>query len=116
MGSDRGSMTIWVAAVLALIALAVGVALAYGTAVVGRHRAETAADLAALAAAVRVPEGPAAACGTAATVAARNGGVVRACRVAGGDVEVVVSRSVRLAGLGRRTAVARARAGPVAVP
>lgn len=113
MRRDRGSMTVWAAAVLALIVLSAGVALAYGSAVVGRHRAETAADLAALAAAVRVTDGETGACGTAATVAARNGGLLRGCRVAGEDVEVSVSRSVRLAGFGVRTVTVRARAGPV---
>ena len=113
MRRDRGSMTIWAAAVVALVSLSAGVALAYGSAVVGRHRAGTAADLSALAAAVRVVEGEAAACRTAAAVAARNGGVLRGCRVAGADVEVAVARPVRLAGLGVRTVVVRARAGPV---
>lgn len=116
MNRDRGSMTVWVAAVLALIGLSVGVALAYGTAVIGRHRAETAADLAALAAAAHVPDGPTAACRTAATVATRNGSAVRTCRVAGTDVEVVVYRVVDLAGLGQHTVVVRARAGPVTPP
>lgn len=116
MNRDRGSMTIWAAAATALIGLSLGVALTYGTAVVGRHRAGTAADLAALAAAVRVPDGPAAACRAAATVAARNGSAVRTCQVVGSDVEIVVSRAVDLAGVGPRTVVARARAGPVTAP
>lgn len=113
MRRDRGSMTVWSAAVIALVALSASIAVAYGTAVVGRHRAGTAADLAALAAAVRVVDGATGACRTAAAVAARNGGVLRGCRVAGTDVEVSVARSVRLAGLGVRTVVVRARAGPV---
>ena len=113
MRRDRGSMTVWAAAVLALVGLSSGVALTYGTAVVGRHRAETAADLAALAAAVRATDGDAGACATASAVAAGNGGVLRGCRVVGADVEVTVSRSVRLGSLGLRTVTVRARAGPV---
>ena len=62
MCRDRGSMTIWAAALAGLILLGSSGALLYGSAVEGRHRAETAADLAALAAAVHVVDGPASAC------------------------------------------------------
>jgi secretion/DNA translocation related TadE-like protein len=106
-------MTVWVAAVIALLGLAVTLATSYGAAVTARHRAGTAADLAALAAAVHVPDGEATACRTAARVARRNGADLRGCRVVGDDVEVAVSRPVRLGRLGVHSAVVRARAGPV---
>ena len=61
MCRDRGSVTIWAAALAGLVLLGSSAALLYGSAIVGRHRAETAADLAALAAAVRVPDGAASA-------------------------------------------------------
>jgi secretion/DNA translocation related TadE-like protein len=111
---DRGSVTIWAAAFAGLIWLSCSGALLYGGAVTGRHRAETAADLAALAAAGYVPDGQATACARAAAVAARNGGSLHGCRVVGDDVEVEVSRPVGLGALGVRTAIARARAGPAA--
>jgi secretion/DNA translocation related TadE-like protein len=111
---DQGSVAIWAAALAGLIWIGSSAAVLYGSAVGGRHRAEAAADLAALAAAVHVPDGSANACATAATIARRNGGSLRSCRVVGDDVEVAVSRSVTLGGLGALTAVARARAGPVA--
>jgi secretion/DNA translocation related TadE-like protein len=88
-------------------------AVFYGSAVVGRHRTETAADLAALAAAIHVPDGNASACSTAAVIADRNGGRLDTCRVAGTDVEVTVSRRIGFGGLGAFTSVVRARAGPV---
>ena len=113
MCRDRGSVTIWAAALAGLVWLGSSVALVYGSAVVARHRAETAADLAALAAAVHVPDGPAGACAVGARIAARNGGSMRGCEVAGDEVEVVVSRQIRLGGIGAFTTVARARAGPV---
>jgi secretion/DNA translocation related TadE-like protein len=113
---DRGSVTVWTVAFAGLIWLGCSAALLYGSAATGRHRVETAADLAALAAAVHVPDGPAIACARAATVAARNGGSLRGCRIAGDDVEIVVSRPVSLGGLGVRIAIARARAGPVDGP
>jgi len=82
-----------------------------GAAVVARHRAQAAADLAALAAAARVPGGAETAC-------AQAGAVVRAMRAdpagcAVDDLDVVVTVEVGLA-VGRwGTARAAARAGPV---
>lgn len=116
MCRDRGSMTIWVAAVIVLIWLGTGTAIVAGMATVARHRAAAAADLAALGAAVHVPDGQSGACRIAAAIAARNGGRLRACRVAGEDVEVQVVRPVHLGRLGLQQAVASARAGPVVVP
>ena len=113
MCRDRGSMTIWAAALAGLVLLGSSAALLYGSAVAGRHRAETAADLAALAAAVHVVDSPASACAIGARIAIGNGGSLRGCEVVGDKVEVVVSRRVSLGGLGTFTAVARARAGPV---
>jgi secretion/DNA translocation related TadE-like protein len=109
-------VTVWAVAFSGLIWFSCSAALLYGGAVTGRHRVETAADLAALAAAVHVPDGRGVACAHAATVAAGNGGSLRGCRIAGDDVEIVVSRPVSLGGLGVGTATARARAGPVYDP
>jgi secretion/DNA translocation related TadE-like protein len=97
--------------VLAVIGMA---ALLTGAAVVARHRATAAADLAALAGAVRALQG-ADACGTAADVARGNAAELTSCEVRdGGVVEVAVSVPVRLGRLGVFPATARARAGPVA--
>jgi secretion/DNA translocation related TadE-like protein len=110
---DRGSVTIWAAALAGLVWLGASAAVLYGTAVSGRHRAEAAADLAALAAAVHVPDGAASACAVGARIAVDNGGSLSSCEVVGDEVEVVVSRRLRVGGLGAFAAVARARAGPV---
>jgi secretion/DNA translocation related TadE-like protein len=107
---DRGSLTIWAAALAGLIWLGSSAALLYGSAVAGRHRVETAADLAALGAAVHIPDGTACAVGT--RIAGDNGARVRSCQVVGDEVEIVVSRRVSLGGLGAFPALARARAGP----
>ena len=112
MCRDRGSVSIWAAALAGLICLGSSAALLYGSAVAGRHRAESAADLAALAAAVHVPDGPARACAVAARIAARNGPVLLGCQVVGEEVEVVVSWRLSLGRLGGFSTVARARAGP----
>src|SRR3954453_11579480 len=110
---DRGSATVWLAGLTALIGLVTVAALVHGSAVIARHRAATAADLAAVAAAVRVPDGIQAACDAARTIAARNGGSLIGCVVSGDDVEVEVTRALVLGNLGSWAASARARAGPV---
>ncbi|AKS31022.1 Rv3654c family TadE-like protein [Mycolicibacterium goodii] len=84
-----------------------------GAAVVARHRAQAGADLAALAGADVVAEGPAAACERAVQVARRMRGGVTSCRVE--DLDVILTVEVAV-GLGRwdvGPARASARAGPV---
>ena len=93
---------------LLVLALA-GVGL--GGAVVARHRAQSAADLAALSAALRLPAGAGAACREAGAVAAAMNATLHDCRVERLDVAVTVTVSTG-GGIGRR-AQASARAGPV---
>lgn len=113
MSRDRGSVTVWLAGLTVLVGLALAAGMAYAAAAVARHQVEAAADLAALAAATRVPDGVSAACATGRNTAGRNGGVLTACHLVGEDVVVEVVRSVTVIGLGVQRAVARARAGPV---
>jgi secretion/DNA translocation related TadE-like protein len=94
-----------------LMSIALGV-MVFGTAVVARHRAQAAADLAALAAAGRLASGSAAACATAAAVAGAMRSTVTSCRVERLDVVVGVDISVRLGRWGVGSARALARAGP----
>ncbi|MGO8965215.1 Rv3654c family TadE-like protein [Mycobacterium sp.] len=97
---------------MVVVLLAVTGGSAYlGAAVVARHRAQAAADLAALAAAARVPAGPETACAEANAVA-------RAMRVSTADcvvddLDVVVTTEAGLAIGGWGKARAAARAGPV---
>jgi secretion/DNA translocation related TadE-like protein len=101
---------------IGLVLIAAGIAgAAIGAARVGRHEARTAADLGALAGAVRVIEGEAAACGRAAEFVVANGGRMASCNVEGLDLVVRAEVTVTpLPGL-VRVAQAAARAGPVAV-
>ncbi|OBI47248.1 Rv3654c family TadE-like protein [Mycobacterium sp. E796] len=92
-----------------VLLLVAGTGAYVGSVVVARHRAQTAADLAALAAAAGLPSGTAAACARA-TVVAR-GMRVDDARCAVDDLDVVVTVEVRVAFAG--TARAAARAGPV---
>lgn len=95
-----------------LVAITVGVGYV-GAAVVARHRAQSAADLAALAGAGRLPDGAAAACGQAVMVATAMRATVARCDVDGLDVVVVMTVPVNLGRFGVGPAHAVARAGPV---
>jgi secretion/DNA translocation related TadE-like protein len=101
-------MCMGAALVLAVTALAIHL----GAAVLARQRAETAADLAALAGAALVLQGPDLVCAGVVRVAGANGAMVDSCVVQGTDVLVSVAASVQ-AGPISGTVVARARAGPV---
>jgi secretion/DNA translocation related TadE-like protein len=111
---DRGSASVWVAAA-GLVLVAAGVAgSAVGVAVLGRHQARTAADLGALAGALAVVDGDGEACRRAAVIASANGARMVSCTVDGWEVVITVDVEVHpLPGLSR-SAVASARAGPVA--
>ncbi len=83
-----------------------------GSAVVARHRAQAAADLAALGAAAQLPAGAEAACGRASLLARKMRSDESQCSVQGMDVVVTVEVAVGRGGRAR----AAARAGPVATP
>ena len=93
-----------------LIAVTIGGAK-IASAVVARHRAQSTADFAALAAAARVPAGSAAACGEARALAEAMRATVQMCTVEQLDVTVTVA--VAVGGWTGAQASARARAGPV---
>lgn len=98
--------------VLALLTLTWG-GLVLGAAVTARHRAQAAADLAALSAASRAATGQAAACGVAELVARSMGATLTGCVFDDLDVVVRTGAVVRSGGsvLGPATAIARAGPG-----
>lgn len=113
---DRGSATIWVLGCVLLVGTVLVVTLVRAVAVLARHRAESAADLAALAAATRIgTSGPP--CAAAADLAARNGARLVSCRLRvdpdgrAGTVVVRVSAAATLPVVGAREVTASARAG-----
>jgi secretion/DNA translocation related TadE-like protein len=110
---DAGAATVLVLALCSVVLLAGSVAAGLGAVAVARHRAASAADLAALAAAARVLEGRDAACAAATRTARAAGATVRSCRLEGWEavVEAAVVPPGRVGALG--TAVVSARAGPV---
>jgi secretion/DNA translocation related TadE-like protein len=97
--------------VAVLLALTVGGAYV-GSAVIARHRAQAAADLAALAAAGRLARGADSACAYAAAVAQAMQAAVGQCAVDELDVVVSVDITVALGRFGVGRAHAVARAGP----
>lgn len=119
---ERGAGTVFAAFVLLALLLLAAAAIEVGGAVVARHRAQAAADLAALVAAVQLEAGvslPAVqlpggdACAAAGRLAERNGARLEGCEIDGVDVVVRVSVALPLGALGLGPAVAAARAGPV---
>jgi secretion/DNA translocation related TadE-like protein len=102
---------VWSVGAIALLCVVFGIGLALGQAVVGRHRAAGAADLAALAAAGHWAEGSAAACARADRVARAQGTRLVRCVIVG-DTSDVTAVSER----GPFTAEVRARAGPAVPP
>jgi secretion/DNA translocation related TadE-like protein len=110
--TERGSATVWAAGAIAAILLIVGLIVGIGSAAVTRHRAESAADLAALAAAAHAMSGTGPACERAEWVAARMRAELTACRLRGWDAEVELAARPPgpLSGFGAATA--HARAGP----
>jgi secretion/DNA translocation related TadE-like protein len=86
--------------------------MVFGMAVVARHRAQAAADLAALAAAGRLASGGAVACAAASALAGAMRSTMTTCRVEELDVLVGVEVRVGLGRWGVGSARAQARAGP----
>jgi len=103
-----------VAVAMMAVLVTLTVACVYlGSAVVARHRAQAAADLAALAAAGGLARGAQAGCARAVAVAEAMRTAIADCSVVGLDVVVAVDVSVALGRFGIGTARAIARAGPV---
>ncbi|MFJ7593090.1 Rv3654c family TadE-like protein [Streptomyces sp. NPDC097617] len=111
MSRDRGSATVWAALVATVLGAVFGGVLLLGQAVVARHRAAAAADLAALAAAATWAHGPERACGAALRVARAQGAELGGCLLRGEVAEV----TARVAA-GPFTPAIRARAGPPGPP
>jgi secretion/DNA translocation related TadE-like protein len=97
------------AAMVAVLLCVTGAGAYVGSAVVARHRAQAAADLAALAGAARMPSGVSAACARATAVAREMR--VDSVQCQADDLDIVVT--VQVAAVFAGPARAAARAGPV---
>ena len=110
--SDRGVATVWAAGAIAVLVSVAVLGLHLGQALVVRHHAESAADLAALAAAATVVAGERYACAQARQVTDRMRVRLVSCRTQGWDVLVDVATKPAgwIGDFG--SAIGRARAGP----
>lgn len=110
---DRGAASIFVLAVGLVLVVAGLAGAAVGATRLGRHRAQVAADLGALAGDAKAIHGEQTACARAAQFATANGARTTACTVTGLEIVLRVELPIRpLPGLTRQ-ATAVARAGPV---
>jgi secretion/DNA translocation related TadE-like protein len=108
---DRGAASVVVIGVIAALLLLTAAALALASAVAASHQARLAADLGAVAGAMRLQEGTSlgSACDAAAATARDNGARMTRCVADGENVSVTVEvEPARWPA----PAVARARAGP----
>ncbi|GAA2220340.1 hypothetical protein GCM10009850_122240 [Nonomuraea monospora] len=102
---------------MALMGLLMAVATALatvGSVRVAHHRANSAADLSALAAAKLALVDPEGGCDRASELAAENGVELARCQITGDVADVWTALSISLPLLGRRTVQGRSRAGPTA--
>ena len=112
--AQRGSATIWMVGLMALVFAVAAAVVFAGMARVARHRAQGAADLSALAAARLAFANPGRSCRRASSLAADNEARVTRCSLGDGgiaDIEVAMEISLPLKGMVVITS--RARAGPV---
>ncbi|MGI8665297.1 MAG: Rv3654c family TadE-like protein, partial [Jatrophihabitans sp.] len=114
--ADRGSATVWMLGLAAMVVAMTQLAVARGSAVLARHRLERAADLSALAAATEIGRSGQP-CLAAGRVAAENGAQLVTCLLRldpsgrSGTVAVSLSRSVTLPLAGNHLVVAGGHAG-----
>lgn len=109
---DDGVATVAAAGAVAVLLVLLGLLLQCGAVVATRHRAEGAADLAALAAAGDGVLGPDVGCARASEVAALNGAVLVECRWSGWTVAVRVEERCSCPLPVSGPSSGRARAGP----
>lgn len=110
--SDSGAASILAIGLATVLLGGCLVAVFWASVSVGRHRAASTADLAALSAAQALQTGTADACQTANQIAAAQQAELHACHHAGETVAVVVAVRLHLGVLGTPMLTAEARAGP----
>lgn len=109
---ERGAATILACCVMAMLVALAATLLHVGSVVAARHRAQAAADLAALAVATALGQGTESSCGAAEPIVSRMRAETVSCTVEGWDAVVTVTAPVFLTTIGMRDARAVARAGP----
>lgn len=111
---DRGAASVWLLAIGLVFVLAGAFGATVGAAAVAAHRAQAAADLAALAGAPYTVVAPETACARASWMAAANAAELTACDIEGFELVATVRVELNVAGSRLpRAATASARAGPI---
>lgn len=93
---ERGSATVWVLGLIAVLAMSITVAAVQTAAMVAHRRAESAADLVAISAAAKLADLTEAPCTAAAQMALANGVRLAGCLVGSATVTVEVAVTLRL--------------------
>ena len=109
---DSGLASVAAAGMVIVLVVLLGLVLALGSVAAARHRAEVAADLAALAGAAEGVRGREAGCARAAAVAAHATGRLVECSWSGWTLTVAVAAPCECPRRGRSDPIGRARAGP----
>lgn len=110
---DRGAASVLASFAILTLLVVAALIVQVGSVVATRHKAQSAADLAALAAAGALDRGNPSACAAAETIARRMAVDVDECVVEEWDAIVTVSARVELSTFGMKEVRAVARAGPV---
>ncbi|MEV0046625.1 Rv3654c family TadE-like protein [Nocardia rhamnosiphila] len=110
---EEGSATVTACLSLAGLIVMTVLVVQFGGLVVARHRAQAAADLAALAAAGELWNGAEAGCAAAESLGRRMAAHLARCEIDGWDAVITVEEKVPLGPFGTRSIRAVARAGPV---
>jgi secretion/DNA translocation related TadE-like protein len=111
--TDRGSATILSLGVAAVLLGACAMGVLWAAISVSHHRADAAADLAALSAAQAQQSNPGTACTAAGRIADAQGGSLKYCHVEGDVIAVTVAVRVPLGVFGTPVLTGKARAGPI---
>lgn len=110
---EDGSATVTACLALAGLIVVTVLVVQFGEVVVARHRAQAAADLAALAAAGELWHGAEAGCAAAESLGRRMAAHIAGCEIEGWDAVITIEEKVPLGPFGMRSIRAVARAGPV---
>jgi secretion/DNA translocation related TadE-like protein len=111
--TERGSATLLSLGIAAVLLGGCVVGVLWATVSVGHHRADAAADLAALSAAQAQQSNPGDACTVAGRIADAQRVSLKYCHAEGDIVAVVVAVQLRLGVLGTPVLTGEARAGPI---
>lgn len=110
---EEGSATVTASLALAGLIVVTVLVVHLGGVVVARHRAQAAADLAALAAAGELWHGAEVGCAAAESLGRRMSAHIARCEIDGWDAVITIEEKVPLGPFGMRSIRAVARAGPV---